>query len=185
MIVPVAGVPPITVCGLTVNEERVGGGGGVPSGSTVMVAETVTPPPLTKTFTTVGTVTAVGSRVIPPVRLPDAISVPVDRNGNTAGLSLLTCRVWSVADVFATVTMPAPCAPATVMVGCWKVSDIGFTWGTTVIDALTLVPCQVAVMVTGVGVVTGVVWIGMVALALLLSSVMVAGPRRPVNCSTR
>jgi hypothetical protein len=80
VIVPVAGVPPITVCGLTVNEARVGGGG--PSASTVMVVETVTPP---ATFTTVGTVTAVGSRVIPPVRLAGGISVLVDRNGKTAG----------------------------------------------------------------------------------------------------
>jgi hypothetical protein len=83
------------------------------------------------------------------------------------------------------VRVPAPSTPATVVVGCWKESDTGFTCGTTVINALTLAPCQVAVMVTGVGVITGVVWIGMVALALLLSSVMVAGPRRPVNCSTR
>ena len=46
--VPVAGVPPTTLVGLTVNEESVAGGGGVLAGFTVRLAERVTPPPVTE-----------------------------------------------------------------------------------------------------------------------------------------
>ena len=58
LIVPVAVVPALTLEGLTVNDDNVGGGGGVPGGFTVRSAETVTPCPETKTVTTVGADTA-------------------------------------------------------------------------------------------------------------------------------
>ena len=58
--VPVAGVPPVTLAGLTVNDVSVGGGGGVPGGVTVKIAERVTPPPVTEMVTRVVTETAAG-----------------------------------------------------------------------------------------------------------------------------
>jgi len=88
--VPVAGLPPTTLVGLTVNEERVGGGGGVPDGFTVRLAETVTPPPVTEMVTTVGTETTAGRIWIRPLVLPAGTVTLFDRNGNTVGLLLLT-----------------------------------------------------------------------------------------------
>ncbi len=88
--VPVAGLPPTTLVGLTVNEERVAGGGGVPDGFTVRLAETVTPLPVTEIVTTVGTETTAGRIWIRPLVLPAGTMTLFDRNGNTVGLLLLT-----------------------------------------------------------------------------------------------
>jgi hypothetical protein len=57
--VPVDGLPPVTLVGLTLKDESVagGGGGGAASGVTVKVADKVTPPPLTEIVTTVCVVT--------------------------------------------------------------------------------------------------------------------------------
>src|SRR5712692_6293311 len=71
--VPVAGLPPVTLLGLTLNEESAGGGGGVPAGFTVKVADWVTPPPETEIVTTVCTVTALVKRLKPPVVTPAGI----------------------------------------------------------------------------------------------------------------
>jgi len=71
--VPVAGLPPVTLLGLTLNEESAGGGGGVPAGFTVNVADWVTPPPETEIVTTVCTVTGLVKMLKPPVVTPAGI----------------------------------------------------------------------------------------------------------------
>src|SRR3989442_1754025 len=71
--VPVAGLPPVTLLGLTLNEESAGGGGGVPAGFTVKVADWVTPPPETEIVTTVCTVTGLVKMLKPPVVTPAGI----------------------------------------------------------------------------------------------------------------
>jgi hypothetical protein len=83
LTVPVAGLPPTTLVGLTVNEESVAGGGGVSAGFTVRLAERVTPPPVTEIVTTVDTETEVGRIWIKPVVLPAGTMTLLDRNGNT------------------------------------------------------------------------------------------------------
>jgi hypothetical protein len=88
--VPVAGLPPTTLVGLTLNEERVAGGGGVPAGFTVRSAERVTPPPVTEIVTMVCTETAAGEIWINPLVLPAGITTLPDRKGNTLGLLLVT-----------------------------------------------------------------------------------------------
>ena len=91
LTVPVAGLPPTTLVGLTLNEERVAGGGGVPAGFTVKVAERVAPPPpVTEIVTTVWTETEVVIIWIAPLVVLAGIMTLFDRNGNTAGLSLVT-----------------------------------------------------------------------------------------------
>src|SRR4051812_38380545 len=57
---PVAGVPPTTLAGLTLNADSVAAGGGVAGGVTVKSADRVTPPPVTETVTMVVCVTAAG-----------------------------------------------------------------------------------------------------------------------------
>ena len=69
--VPVEGLPPVTLVGLTVNEERLADGGGVPSGFTVKVADLVTPPPETEIMTRVCVVTRVVKMLKPPRVTPD------------------------------------------------------------------------------------------------------------------
>jgi len=69
--VPVDGLPPITLVGLTVNDERLADGGGVPLGFTVNVADLVTPPPETEIVTSVCVVTPVVKMLKPPRVTPD------------------------------------------------------------------------------------------------------------------
>ena len=71
--VPVEGLPPVTLVGLTVKEERVADGGGVPSGLTVKIADLVTPPPETEMVTRVCVVTRVVKMLNPPRVTPDGI----------------------------------------------------------------------------------------------------------------
>ena len=106
VIVPVAVVPAETVDGLTVNDDNVGGGGGVPSGFTRRSAETVTPLPVTKIVTSVGVDTADGMICTPARVLPAGTTVALDRNGSTVVLFDLTCRVRSNDAVVETVTVP-------------------------------------------------------------------------------
>ena len=88
--VPVAGLPPATLVGLTLKDESVAGGGGVPAGFTVRLAERVTPPPVTEIVTTVGTETTAVMIWIAPLVLKAGIRTLFDRKGNTAGLLLVT-----------------------------------------------------------------------------------------------
>jgi hypothetical protein len=90
VIVPIAELPALTVPGLTVKADNVGGGGGVPGGFTVRSADTVTPPPVTKTVTTVGTGTADGMSCTPARVLNAGTTVEEERNGSTVELLLLT-----------------------------------------------------------------------------------------------
>jgi len=88
--VPVAGLPPLTLAGLTVNEERAGGGGGVPAGFTDKAADWVTPPPVTEIVTTVGTVTNLCRMEKLPLVLPARTMTLVERNGKTVVLLLVS-----------------------------------------------------------------------------------------------
>src|SRR2546422_495923 len=87
--VPVAGLPPVTLLGLTLNEESAGGGGGVPAGFTVNVADWVTPPPETEIVTTVCTVTGLVKMLKPPVVTPAGIMTLLFTEA-TAGWLLVT-----------------------------------------------------------------------------------------------
>jgi len=87
--VPVAGLPPVTLLGLTLNEESAGGGGGVPAGFTVKVADWVTPPPETEIVTTVCTVTGLVKMLKPPVVTPAGIMTLLFTEA-TAGWLLVT-----------------------------------------------------------------------------------------------
>ena len=89
---PVAGLPPTTLVGLTLKEESVAGGGGVLTGVTVRSAGTVTPPPDTEILTTVVTETTAGKIWIRPLVLPAGIWTLLDKKGRTAVLLLVTCR---------------------------------------------------------------------------------------------
>jgi hypothetical protein len=104
--VPVAIVPPVTVLGLGVNDASTGGGSVVPGGSTVKLADRVTPPPVTDTVTTVSTDTVEGRSWTPATVVPAASVVAVARNGSTSGLSLVTCNVRSMLAVELTYTVP-------------------------------------------------------------------------------
>lgn len=90
--VPVAGFPPGTLVGLTVNEDSAGPGGGVPSGFTVKSAERVTPPPVTEIVTTVVWETDLGRIWMAPLVLPAGIATLLERKGSTAALLFRTCR---------------------------------------------------------------------------------------------
>lgn len=90
--VPVAGFPPGTLVGLTVNADSVGAGGGVPSGFTVRSAASVTPPPVTEIVTTVVWDTDLGRIWMAPLVLPAGIVTLLERKGSTAVLLLVTCR---------------------------------------------------------------------------------------------
>ena len=90
LTVPVEGLPPVTLAGLTVNDERPGGGGGVPEGFTDKVADRVTPPPVTEIVTTVGTVTNLcRMRKLPLVSKAGTMTL-LDRKGRTVVLLLVT-----------------------------------------------------------------------------------------------
>jgi len=68
---PVDGLPPVTLVGLTVNDDRLPDGGSVPSGFTVNMADFVTPPPETEIVTSVCVVTVVVKMLKPPRVTPD------------------------------------------------------------------------------------------------------------------
>lgn len=87
---PVEGLPPVTLAGLTVKEERPGGGGGVPEGFTVKAADRVTPPPLAEIVTTVGTVTDACRMRMEPVVLPAGTTAMFVRKGKTVVLLVVT-----------------------------------------------------------------------------------------------
>src|SRR6266850_2249801 len=81
--VPVVELPPTALVGLTLNEERVAGGGGVPAGFTVRSAERVTPPPVTEIVTMVCTETAAGRSWMKPLVLPAGTCTLGERKGRT------------------------------------------------------------------------------------------------------
>ena len=141
---PVAGVPPVTLVGLTLNEESVAGGGAVADGVTVRSANCVTPPPVTEILTTVVADTAAGRIMMKPLVLPAGTTTPFDSVGSTAPLLLVTLSTWSKPAAVAMVTVPLtePCPP-TVAAG-ESVRDVGAGPGTTVTCDCTVAPFHVA-----------------------------------------
>jgi hypothetical protein len=86
--VPCELLPPTTVDGLSVIAKSVAGGGAV--GSTVKVADCVTPPPDTEMVTTVVVVTAVVKMLNPPLVFPAGITTLLGTIVATNGLSTVT-----------------------------------------------------------------------------------------------
>ena len=77
---------------------------GATTGFRVRVAERVTPPPETEIVTTVCVLTGVVLIWTPPWVLPAGISTELETPA-TAGLLLLTWKIWSVAEAVAVVTV--------------------------------------------------------------------------------
>jgi hypothetical protein len=92
-------------------------------GFTVRLAVLVTPPPETEIVTIVCVLTALVLMLKPPVVEPEGINTKLGTEA-TAGLLLATCKIWSVDDGDATVTVPKELPPAVVDVGL-SVSDEG------------------------------------------------------------
>lgn len=156
--VPVAEVPPVTLVGLTVNDDSEAGGGAVAGGVTVRSAKRVTPPPVTEIRTTVVAETAAGRIEMKPRVLPAGTTTPVESVGSTAALLLVTRSTWSNPAAAAIVTTPVtePGPPPTAVVGD-NVSDAGAGLGTTVTGDCAVVPFHVAVIVADVFAVTSLV----------------------------
>ena len=104
--VPVAVVPAETVDGLSTYDDSVGGGDGVPSGSTRRSAETVTPLPVMKIVTTVGVETREGMICTAVTVVPAETVTALERNGSTVELFDRTCIVRSNDAADVTVTFP-------------------------------------------------------------------------------
>ena len=112
--VPIAALPPVTLEG-TMNDDNVAAGGGVPDGFTVRSANRVTPAPVTEILTTVVVDTDAGRICTNPLVLPPGIWTPVDKNGRTAALLLVTLKYWSKgADVAIVTVHRRPLSPTTV-----------------------------------------------------------------------
>lgn len=92
LTVPVALVPPGTLDGLTVNDDSVAAGGGVPAGVTVRFADFVTPPPVTEIVMTVVAETVLVEIWINPRVLPAGTTTLCARNGVIDGWLVVTCR---------------------------------------------------------------------------------------------
>jgi hypothetical protein len=117
-----------------------GGGGGVGAmGFTVRLALLVTPPPETEIVTTVWALTALVKMLKPPVVEPAGITMPLGTEA-TAGLLLVTCKIWSVDDGDATVTVAKELPPAPVVAVGSSVNDVGGCWGVSVTCACAVAP---------------------------------------------
>lgn len=77
---------------------------GATTGFSVREAERVTPPPETEMVTSVCTLTGAVLMMIPPVVLPAEIMTELETPA-TAGLLLVTWKIWSFADGAAMVTV--------------------------------------------------------------------------------
>jgi hypothetical protein len=95
-----AEAPPTTVPGLTVSEVSAG-----KLGYNVSACDSVTPPPDTKMFTTVASVTAAVVMSKKPTPLP-AKTVTTLGTAARAGLLLVTCMIWSKPRPAVVVTTP-------------------------------------------------------------------------------
>lgn len=101
----------------------VGGGAGA-DGLTVRFAVFVTPPPETEIVTTVCVLTELVKMLKPPVVEPAGIVTPLGTEA-TAGLLLATCKIWSVDEADATVTVPKELPPCPVVDVGLSVNDEG------------------------------------------------------------
>lgn len=98
--VPVEGLPPTTLVGLTVRAVSDG-----KLGYTVKGRDRVTPPPLTEIVTVVGAVTGAVVMLKNPMPLP-AETETESGTAASAGLLLDTCMSWSWPTPSAAVTVP-------------------------------------------------------------------------------
>jgi hypothetical protein len=94
------------------------------SGLTVRLAVLVTPPPETEIVTTVCVLTELVEMLNPPVVEPAGITTPFGTDA-IAGLLLATCKIWSVDDGDATVTVAKELPPSPVVEVGLSVSDEG------------------------------------------------------------
>lgn len=116
-----------------------GVGEGAAAGLTVRFADLVTPPPETEIVTMVCVLTEVVKMLKPPVVEPAGICTPLGTEA-IDGLLLVTCRIWSVDEADAIVTVPKelPFVPV-VEVGL-SVNDKGCVCGVSVTCACEVAP---------------------------------------------
>ena len=107
----------------SVGAAGVGGVAGA-SGLTVRLAVLITPPPETEIVTTVCVLTEVVKMLKPPVVEPAGIITPFGTEA-IVGLLLATCRIWSVDEGDATVTVAKELPPSPVVEVGLSVSDEG------------------------------------------------------------
>jgi len=100
------------------------GGGAVGAELTVRLAVLVTPPPETEIVTMVCVLTELVEMLKPPVVEPAGIITPLGTEA-TAGLLLATCKIWSVDEGDATVTVAKEFPPCPVTEVGLSVNDEG------------------------------------------------------------
>ena len=91
---------------------------------TVRSAVLVTPPPETEIVTMVCVLTELVKMLKPPVVEPAGIVTPLGTDA-TAGLLLATCKVWSLDEADAIVTVAKELPPSPVVEVGLSVSDAG------------------------------------------------------------
>lgn len=94
------------------------------SGLIVRLAVLVTPPPETEIVTIVCVLTELVKMLKPPVVEPAGIITPLGTDA-IDGLLLATCKIWSVDDADATVTVAKELPPSPVVEVGLSVSDKG------------------------------------------------------------
>lgn len=151
-----------------------GAGAGAETGFSVRLAERVTPPPETEIVTTVCVVTSVVEMLKPPAVLPAGIRTELD--GLTAGLLLVTWKIWSVVEGEAIFTVPKEPADPVTDDGL-RVSEAGCPCGVRVTCDCTLWPFHVAVMVATVFAATIFVGMGKDTVGSPAATVAIAGGR--------
>ena len=150
LTVPVAVAPPATLVGFTVSAVSAG-----KAGYSVRGADRVTPPPDTEIVTSDCAVTGVVTILKNPTPLP-AKTVTTLGTEASNGLLLVTCSSWSKPKPSAAVT--TPWEPLVVAIGLTK-NEVGAAAGIRLICHWADTPLRLAVIVTVVAVVTGLVWI--------------------------
>src|SRR5215213_9936474 len=150
--VPVELAPEVTADGLRVSAVA---RGPTATGSSVSVADSVTPPPDTEMVTSVFVVAGNVPMLNPPAAANwGTVTEPgiVTRSGREVESE----KVTSASLGSAAVTRPNEPDEPEVVAGS-SVTEVGGGCGVRVVVACTLAPCQVAVIVTGVSAVTGLV----------------------------
>src|SRR5207248_1746223 len=143
---PVELAPPVSVDGLRERVASAAGGGVLGKGSTVSVAVSVTPPPLTEMVTTVLVEGGVVEMMKPPAAANCGTVTEVGTCA-TSGRELASENVTSPLRGSAAVTRPfEPCEPV-VIVGS-SVSEVGCGCGVRIVVPWTETPFHVAVIVT-------------------------------------
>jgi len=112
---------------------------GCASGLTVKFAVLVTPPPETEIVTTVWTLTEVVKMLKPPLVEPAGIITPFGTEA-IDGLLLATCKISSVDEGDAIVTVAKELPPAPVVEVGLSVNDDGGCWDVSVTCACDEAP---------------------------------------------